>query len=33
MHVHVYWPELDVDLDLDRILHPEKDPLVAKDTK
>ena len=27
---HLYWPELDVDLDLDRIQHPEKYPLVAK---
>ena len=27
---HLYWPELDVDLDLDRILHPEKYPLVAR---
>ena len=24
------WPELDVDLDLDRIAHPEKYPLIAK---
>ncbi len=27
---HLYWPDLDVDLDLDRIAHPEKYPLVAK---
>lgn len=26
---HLYWPDLDVDLDLDRIEHPEKYPLVA----
>ena len=26
---HLYWPELDVDLDLARITHPEKYPLVA----
>jgi hypothetical protein len=26
---HLYWPKLDVDLDLDRILHPDKYPLVA----
>lgn len=26
---HLYWPELDVDLDLDRVEHPEKYPLVA----
>lgn len=24
---HLYWPDLDVDLDLDRIEHPEKYPL------
>lgn len=29
-HHHLYWPELDVDLDLERIEHPEKFPLVAK---
>ncbi len=27
---HLYWPELDVDLDLDRIEHPENYPLVAR---
>lgn len=27
---HLYWPDLDVDLDLDRISHPQKYPLVAK---
>lgn len=27
---HLYWPELDVDLNLDRIEHPERFPLVAK---
>ena len=27
---HLYWPELDVDLDLERITHPEKYPLVAR---
>jgi hypothetical protein len=27
---HLYWPELDVDLDLDRIEHPENYPLVAQ---
>jgi hypothetical protein len=26
---HLYWPELDVDLDLERIDHPERFPLVA----
>jgi hypothetical protein len=29
-HVHhLYWPELDVDLAVDSIRHPEKFPLVA----
>jgi len=27
---HLFWPELDVDLDLDRIVYPEKYPLIAK---
>ncbi len=27
---HLYWPDLDVDLDLERIQHPEKFPLIAK---
>jgi len=27
---HLYWPELDVDLDLERIEHPEKFPLIAR---
>jgi hypothetical protein len=27
---HLYWPELDVDLDLDRIEHPEQYPLIAR---
>ena len=27
---HLYWPELDVDLDLERITHPERFPLVAR---
>jgi hypothetical protein len=27
---HLYWPDLDVDLDLERIMEPEKYPLVAK---
>jgi len=30
---HFYWPELDVDLDLDRIEHPENYPLVARGSK
>ena len=27
---HLYWPDLDVDLHLDSIEHPERYPLVAK---
>jgi hypothetical protein len=27
---HLYWPELDVDLDLDRVEHPENFPLLAR---
>ena len=27
---HLYWPELDADLDLDRVANPQKYPLVAK---
>ena len=27
---HLYWPELDVDLDLERIQYPEKFPLISK---
>ena len=27
---HLYWPELDVDLDLKRVANPEKFPLVAR---
>ena len=26
---HLYWPLLDIDLDVDRIEHPENYPLVA----
>lgn len=29
-HDHLFWPDLDVDLDIDRITHPEKYPLVSK---
>lgn len=28
---HLYWPQLDVDLDLERIEHPERFPLVARE--
>lgn len=27
---HFYWPDMDVDLDLERIQYPERFPLVAK---
>jgi len=27
---HLYWPGLDVDLDVDSIRHPERFPLVSK---
>ncbi len=27
---HLFWPQLDVDLDVDRIEHPERYPLVAR---
>ncbi len=27
---HLYWPELDIDLSVDSIRHPEKFPLVAR---
>jgi hypothetical protein len=27
---HLHWPDLDVDLDLERIEHPERFPLVAR---
>jgi hypothetical protein len=27
---HLHWPQLDVDLDVDRVEHPERYPLVAK---
>ena len=27
---HLHWPDLDVDLDLERIEYPEKFPLVSK---
>ena len=27
---HFYWPDIDVDLDLGRIQHPDRVPLVAK---
>jgi glycerophosphoryl diester phosphodiesterase len=27
---HFYWPDIDIDLDLERIQHPERFPLVAK---
>ena len=27
---HLYWPDLDVDLALESVLHPKQSPLVAK---
>jgi len=27
---HLYWPELDIDLHIDSIRHPERFPLVSK---
>ena len=30
---HLYWPDLDVDLDVESIRHPEKFPLIAKQIK
>ncbi len=27
---HFYWPDIDVDLDLETIQHPDRFPLVAK---
>jgi|GEM_PF-104050 len=27
---HVYWPDLDVDLEIDSIVHPERYPLVSR---
>jgi hypothetical protein len=30
---HLYWPELDIDLDLDCLESPQKFPLIAKKTK
>lgn len=27
---HFYWPQLDIDLDVDRIEHPERYPLRAR---
>lgn len=27
---HLYWPDLDVDLEIDTLHHPEKYPLIAR---
>ena len=27
---HLYWPELDVDLEVESVLHPERFPLVSR---
>ena len=29
---HLYWPDLDIDLDVESIEHPERFPLVSKAT-
>jgi hypothetical protein len=29
---HLYWPDLDVDLSVESIRHPEKFPLMARST-
>jgi hypothetical protein len=29
-HEHLYWPQLDVDLSIESIRHPEKFPLVSR---
>jgi hypothetical protein len=29
---HLYWPELDVDLSVESIEHPERFPLIARPT-
>ncbi len=29
---HLYWPKLDIDLSVESIRHPERFPLVAKET-
>ena len=31
-HEHLYWPDLDVDLELESIKHPEKYPLTYRPT-
>ena len=28
---HLYWPDIDIDLTLDAIVHPEKYPLVSRE--
>jgi hypothetical protein len=30
---HLYWPDLDVDLAVESIRHPEKFPLVSKESR
>ncbi len=30
---HLYWPDLDVDLAVDSIRHPEKFPLISKESR
>lgn len=28
---HLYWPDLDIDIELDSILHPERYPLICRE--
>lgn len=30
---HLYWPDLDVDLDVESIRHPEKFPLISRGSR
>ncbi len=30
-HLHLYWPDLDVDLSVESIEHPERFPLISKE--
>ncbi len=30
---HLYWPDLDIDLDVESIRHPERFPLISKESR
>lgn len=30
--VHLYWPDLDIDLEIDNLENPEKYPLISKES-